>query len=62
MNSFKKMRWFQTTATGMTFFYFGIMIAVAILAYAKRSGSTGLDMAKIQVLRYEASIAGNEDK
>lgn len=31
-----------------------VMVVVCIVAYSRPSGSTGLDMSKIQKMRYEA--------
>lgn len=51
MTQFSKFRWFQKTATAIFIIFFSIMFAVIITAYSRQSGSTGLDMAKIQKLR-----------
>jgi hypothetical protein len=48
------MRWFQKAAVGVILLFFGIMIMVTFVAYGRRSGSTGLDMAKVQKIRYDA--------
>lgn len=35
--------------------FMGIMVYATIIAFQRRSGSTGIDAAKIQQIRYEAS-------
>ncbi len=35
--------------------FFLVMVFVCIAAYSRRSGSTGLDMSKVQKMRYEAT-------
>lgn len=49
----KKLRLFQKTATAVLLLFFGIMIMVTLVAYARPSGSTGLDMSKVHKLRLE---------
>lgn len=44
-------RWFQRTATAIMVIFIGLMVLVVLVAYSRRSGNTGLDMAKIQKLR-----------
>lgn len=51
MTPFKKIRWFQKTATAILCIFMGLMLLVVLVAYTRRSGSTGLDMAKIHHLR-----------
>lgn len=46
------MRIFPRVATGIFLIFMSLMVIVTITAYARRSGHTGLDMAKIQQLRY----------
>lgn len=49
----KKFKLFQTCVTGITFVFFGVLLLVTIAAYSRTSGSTGLDMAKMQKIRNE---------
>jgi hypothetical protein len=35
-----------------------VMVFACIFAYSRRSGSTGLDMSKVQKMRYEAMTDG----
>jgi hypothetical protein len=49
----KHTHWFQTAAVGITCIFFGLMVLVTFLAYIRPSGSTGLDMAKVQMMRYD---------
>jgi hypothetical protein len=51
---FKKMKLFQKAAIMTLFLFFGMMGFVIVAAYSRQSGSTGLDMAKVQKMRYEA--------
>jgi hypothetical protein len=41
---------------GVLALFLGIMAYVIVIAYSRRSGSTGLDMAAIQKLRYETVL------
>jgi hypothetical protein len=49
----RKLRLFQKAAIGTGVLFFGIMGLVILVAYSRSSGSTGLDMAKVQKLRYD---------
>jgi len=49
-----KMRLFQKFAVGILVFYMGLMLFVTVYAHLRRSGNTGLDMAKIHKMRLEA--------
>lgn len=44
-------RWFQATFIGVFCLFIGMIALVIVVAYGRRSGNTGLDMAKIQNLR-----------
>ena len=46
--------WFQFVSNGILVLFLGILVYVVATAYTRRSGSTGLDVAKIQRMRYEA--------
>jgi len=48
--------WFQWISNGIFFLFLGIMIYVVSIAYMRHSGSTGLDMAKIQKIRYDDQV------
>lgn len=50
-----KSRWFQKSFIAIFVLFMGMFILVVITAYSRRSGNTGLDMAKIQFLRSPAS-------
>lgn len=50
----RKWHWFQFVSYGTLILFFGIMFYVIGIAYTRRSGTTGLDMATLQKLRYEA--------
>lgn len=51
MSFLAKSRWFQKSAVAIFCVFFGLMLIVIFTAYSRRSGNTGLDMAKIQQLR-----------
>lgn len=46
--------WFQFVSTGILFLFFGIMFVVIVTAYTRHSGSTNLNMATIQKIRFDA--------
>lgn len=52
---FARLKLFQKTAVLVFALFMGLMIAVTIIAYSRRSGHTGLDMAKVQQMRHVAS-------
>lgn len=56
MSYFSKMRLFQKAVVVIFSLFMGLMIFVTIVAYARRSGSTGMDMGKVQKMRYEESL------
>lgn len=41
---------------GILALFMGIIVYVIVIAYTRHSGSTGLDMAAIQKLRYETVL------
>lgn len=50
----RRWHWFQFIAHGILALFMGIMLYVVYIAFNRHSGSTGLDMASIQKMRYEA--------
>lgn len=48
------MRIFQKMAVGVLVLFFGILALAVVIAYSRVSGSTGLDMSKVQKMRLEA--------
>lgn len=48
------MRLFQKSVVAITLFFFGLMLFVTLVAQMRQSGSTGLDMVKVQQLRKAA--------
>lgn len=52
MSFLTRIKWFQKTATGIVVLFMGLMLLVVIVAYSRRSGNTGLDMAKIYQIRH----------
>jgi|GEM_PF-2115704 len=51
---FKRFKIFQKVAIGIFLFFMGLMCLVFVVAMKKTSGSTGLDMSKVQMLRSKA--------
>lgn len=49
-----RRHWFQYVANGILVLFLGILAFVCMTAYMRHSGTTGLDMATIQKMRYEA--------
>lgn len=49
----QRPHWFQFISNGILALFMGIMIFVTYVAYSRTSGSTGLNMAKIQQIRYD---------
>lgn len=46
--------WIYFVSNGVLALFLGIIVYVIFTAYGRSSGSTGLDMAKIQKMRFEA--------
>lgn len=46
--------WIYYIAHGILALFMGILVYVIMVAYGRKTGATGLDMAKIQKLRYDA--------
>lgn len=57
MSYFSKLKLFQHAAVAIFVFFMGMMVLVTIVAHARRSGVTGLDMGKVQLLRYASKSA-----
>jgi len=51
---FSEWKLFQKAATAIFCTFMGLMIFVTSMAYSRRSGHTGLDMGKVQQMRYDA--------
>lgn len=51
MSFLAKTRWFQKAVVGVFCLFMGMIVIVIVVAYSRRSGNTGLDMAKIQKIR-----------
>lgn len=56
------MKLFQKIATSIFIFFMGLMVLVTIVAHARRSGSTGIDMGKVQIIRYQENLKKLEKK
>jgi hypothetical protein len=54
MRWIKQLPFFQLFAAATFLAFMGLMAFVTIVAYARPSGQTGLDMGKIQKMRYES--------
>jgi hypothetical protein len=58
------MKLFKKSAIGVFFLFLATMVYVTFVSYSRLSGSTGLDMGKVQYLRYQAQhekIAAEEE-
>lgn len=55
MSWIKRFPFFQVFAVAIVSAFMALMIFVTIVAYARQSGQTGLDMGKIQKMRYEST-------
>jgi hypothetical protein len=51
----KRWHWFLFVSYGILFIFLGVMTYVTYVCFSRKSGSTGLDMAKVQQIRYEFS-------
>ena len=51
----KRFTFFQLFTLFVLFLFFSIMAVVAVTAYSRRSGFTGMNMAKVQQIRLEAA-------
>lgn len=51
---FKNRHWFQFVSNGILALFLSILLYVVVIAYTRHSGSTGLDVATIQKIRYDA--------
>ncbi len=49
----RRLHWFQLVSHGVLALFLGIILYVISIAYTRRSGFTGLDMATIQKIRYD---------
>ncbi len=54
MTFFSKIKGFHNIVAGVLLLFGGLMVIVTIAAYSRRSGNTGIDMAKIHLMRYVA--------
>ena len=50
----KRRHWFYWVSNGILCLFLSIIVLVMVIAFRRQSGSTGLDMATIQKIRYEA--------
>lgn len=46
--------WFQFVSGGILALFLGLLLVVIAIAYARHSGSTGLDIAAIQKMRFDS--------
>lgn len=51
MSFFSKIKFFQHSAVAIFIFFMGMMVLVTIVTHTRRSGVTGLDMGKVQLMR-----------
>lgn len=59
--NFQKLRLFRKAATATLIIFFGVMACAVVFAYSRQSGSTGLDMAKVQKMRYQSRNIGSKE-
>lgn len=52
----QQRHWFQFISIGILALFLSILVYVVSIAYMRHSGSTGMDVATIQKIRYEALI------
>ncbi|HRD55920.1 MAG TPA: hypothetical protein PLC42_05940 [Parachlamydiaceae bacterium] len=50
------MKFFQSVLIAVFAFFMGLMVLVFAVAMQRSSGSTGLDMSKVQLLRAKNSL------
>jgi len=46
--------WFQKIVVLVLCLFLGMMIVVTCIAFSRKSGTTGMDMGKVQQMRYES--------
>ena len=52
MHGIKRIKWFQQVAIGIASLFFGMILVAVILAYPPFD-KTGIDMAKVQLMRHQ---------
>jgi len=50
-----RSHWFKFASHGILLLFMGILTLVTIVAFLRKSGSTGLDMATIQKIRFDSA-------
>lgn len=55
MSTITRLKLFQKAVIAIFSFFMGLMILVTIVAHTRRSGSTGMDMMKIQAYQIDKS-------
>ena len=56
MGLLTRLRIFHKAAVLIFVVYMGTMLYVVVTCFSRHSGNTGLDMSKVQQMRYEAGI------
>lgn len=56
-----RFKWFQMVASAILMIFMGLMAVVTVIAFSRRSGSTGLDMAQIHQIRFEVAYKNIEE-
>lgn len=51
MPIFARMKLFQKVAMAILIFFMGLMVFVTIVAHARRSGSLGIDITRVQQMQ-----------
>lgn len=53
---------FPKAAIAILIFFMSLMLYVTVHAHLRKSGNTGIDMGKIQLLRYHAQAPDQKEK
>jgi len=51
----QRWHWFQWVSGGVLLVFFAVLLMVIVSAYTRHSGTTNLDMATMQKIRFEAN-------
>lgn len=60
MSEVRRSLWFPIAATAIFSVFMTILVVVMLVAHARRSGRTGIDMATMHQLRSEKTVESEE--